>query len=205
MDAAHAEAPSHFFPQQLAALVPNDAVQHATGLLGIDQLHIDLPGRLERTFDGRLGDFVEEHAEHFSIVPSRLAVDLFGDMPRNRFALAVRVRGKEHRVGFLRPLFNLGEDFGFALDDHVLRLEVMLEVDAQLAGGEILHVADGGQNRVAAAQIPGDRSGFGWGLHNDQRFRHSHSCVSSEAGAQKGAVTYPDAGMLFKPSYYIRL
>src|SRR3989454_10033661 len=52
LHAAHAEAPADLLPQQLAALVADDAIEHAPGLLGVDQVHVDLPGGQQRALDG---------------------------------------------------------------------------------------------------------------------------------------------------------
>src|SRR5207245_629928 len=52
LHAAHAEAPADLLPQQLTALVADDAIEHAPGLLGVDQVHVDLPGGQQRALDG---------------------------------------------------------------------------------------------------------------------------------------------------------
>ena len=52
----------HLTPQHGRELEAHDAVEHTPCLLGIDESHIHLPGMLDGSEDGGLGDFVEHDA-----------------------------------------------------------------------------------------------------------------------------------------------
>ena len=175
MHPTHAEATPDFLPEQLAPLVSDDAIQHAARLLSVDQLHVDLARRLKGTFDGRLRNLVEEDAKDLAVFLFGSAVNLLRNMPGDSLPFPVRVRSQKHLVSFLGLLFDLGQHFGFSLDRHVVRFEVMVHIHAQFIGGQILHVADGGHDGIAATQILRNRARFGRRLHNDQRFRHLSS------------------------------
>src|SRR5256712_2633355 len=71
----HAEATADLLPQQLAALVADDAIEHAPGLLRVDQVHVDLAGGLKGALDGRLRDLVEEDPEDLAGWSFRLPVN----------------------------------------------------------------------------------------------------------------------------------
>ena len=172
LHAAHAESATHLLPQQLAALVAHDPVQHATGLLRVDEIHVDLAGRLEGALDGRRRDLVEQHAEDFRrrlrFFALRLAVNLLGKMPRDRFAFTVRVGREIDLVRGFGLLLDVGEHLRFAFDRDVLRLEVVVQVHAKLAGRQIFDVPDRRDDGITAAQIFRDGPRFGGRFDDDQ-------------------------------------
>ena len=86
-------------------------------------------GVLDRLLDGVLGDLVEQHAAHV-VAALRAAV---GHVPGDRLALAVGVGGDQDRRGLLGRLLQLLDRLRLALDGDELRLEVRLDVHAQLA------------------------------------------------------------------------
>ena len=181
LDPAHAEAAPHLGPEQLTALVSDDPVKHPAGLLRIHQLHIDLPGRLQRALNGRFRDFVETHTEDLTALGLFLGLG-FGlpeqflfEMPGDGFAFSIRVRRQEHFVAGFRLGLNLRKDLRFALDRHILRFEIVFHVDAQLAGGQILNMPDRRHDGITTPQILADGAGFRRRLNNDQCLGHENS------------------------------
>jgi hypothetical protein len=168
LDPPHAQAAADFLPQQLAALITDDSIQNTPRLLGMHQFHVDLPWRLQRTFDSRFRDLVEEDPIDFPVFLLPLAVDLLGDMPGDRLAFAVRIRREKHLIGLLRFLLDLSEHFGFALDRDVLRLEIAFDVDAEFAGRQVFDMADGSHDGVPATQVLRNRPGLRRRFNNDQ-------------------------------------
>ena len=79
---------------------------------------------------------------------------------RDRLALAVRVGGHVDRGRLLSRALQLFEDRALALDDDVLRREVVVDVDAELTLGEILDVAHGGLDLVGPGQDLAECSGL---------------------------------------------
>ena len=118
-------------------------------------------------------------------------------MPGDGLALAIRVGGQVDGRRALGRLFELGQGLGLALDGYVLRLESILHVHAQLAGGQIAHVADGGLHVIARAEVLPDGLGFGGRLHDDQRG------AAGAAGARRAAGPGPAgfAGRCLKGRY----
>ena len=110
--------------------------------------------------DGRLGDLREGHP------PLLGDGDLggLGDMPRDGLAFTVEVGGE---VDGARPAGGLGDARHLpaaVLADHIVGREVVLHVHTQLALagvlGEVTHMALGGEDRIAVAQVTLDRLGL---------------------------------------------
>ena len=87
----------HFFPQKWRKLIANQAVEHTTCLLRIDETHIDFPRIFHRVLDGCFGDFVENDA----LCVLFLQVKHLIKMPRDGFSLAVLIGCKPHCISIL--------------------------------------------------------------------------------------------------------
>ena len=97
-------------------------------------------------------------------------LELFVDMPGDRFSLAVRV-GRQIEFGNeLRGFLELLDHLGLRGDHLVVRFESLLRVHAQLALGQVLDVSDARFDDVLATQVLLDRFGFGGRLDDDERF-----------------------------------
>src|SRR5262245_19848012 len=89
LDPARRQAPADLLPEERADLVADQPVEHSARLLGVEPLLVDSPRRLEGGLHGFLGYLVEEDA----IDAVGREPDLLGDVPADRLAFAVRVRG----------------------------------------------------------------------------------------------------------------
>src|SRR5207245_279139 len=76
-------------------------------------------------------------------------------------ALRIGVGGAEPALRDLRRLLDLGESLRLLLDRHVLGCEPVLDVNAELALGQVTHVPHGRLDRVAWAEVLPDRLRFG--------------------------------------------
>ena len=139
LDPAGRQAALDLLAEERAQRVADEAVDDAARLLGVDEVHVDLARIGEGLADRRLGDLVEGH-------PLLLVagdVGRLGDVPGDRLALAVEVGGEEDQVGGLGRLGDLGDLLAAVVRDHVLRCEVVVDVDAELALARVLgQVAD---------------------------------------------------------------
>ena len=136
-----------------------------------------MPARVgERVPDRALGDLVERHA----LGLRRRHVRGLRDVPGDRLALAVEVGGEVDRVGRLRGLADLGDLLLAVVGDHVLRREVVVDVDPELALAGVLRqvpdVAIGGEDSVVVAQVALDRPRLGRRLHDHEVLRHGREC-----------------------------
>ena len=149
---------------QRAELVAHQAVDDPPRLLRVDQVEVQDAWIGEGGLDGGLGDFAEGHPPH----AVRRQAGVLGDVPRNRLALAIKVRGQPHRVGCAG---GIGQALELVLAIGqwlVLRGEVVLEVDAQPALGQVPDVPIRGENVVPVTQVPLDRLGLGWRLDDHE-------------------------------------
>ena len=88
------KAPGHFFPKQRRQRVTDQAIENPTGLLGVHQLHVEVPRLIQRLADGFFGDLVKHHALHGHFGGQQLK-----QVPANAFPLPVFIRGQEQLIG----------------------------------------------------------------------------------------------------------
>ena len=94
---------------------------------------------LDRLLDGLFGDFVEQHAMDLAVEPCRAGRRYARRSPR------LRDQGRWRDRYFFcswRRLLDPFDDFGLARDDMIFGLEAMLDIDAELAFGQIDDMAD---------------------------------------------------------------
>ena len=170
------EARHDLLPEHRRDLEPVEAVEDTTGLLGVDEALVDVAGLGERTLDRVLRDLVEDHAAHRDLRLQHLA-----EVPGDRLALAVLVRREQELVGLGELLLEVGDDSLLVRVDDVVRLELVLDVDAELAVlralflrdvrcalRQVADVTDAGLDGEAAAEVAGDRPRLGGGLDDDE-------------------------------------
>src|SRR6185503_16746514 len=164
LHAAGREAVADRAPEERAHLVAHETVEDAARLLRLHLGHVDRARMLERLGDTPLRDLVERGAaDVVGVVAERL-----GEMPRDRLPLAIGV-GREIDGGrAARAGLEVLEDLPFALDEHVGRLEALLDVDAQFALREIADVPVRGLHLVSGTEVLGDGPGLGRRLDDDQ-------------------------------------
>ena len=177
LHAPRRQARHDLFPQHRADFVTVEAVQDTAGLLGVDQVVVELAGVLGRVADRGLGDLVKHHA-----LDGDLRLERFQKVPGNRLALTVRVCGEQELVGLLQLGLEVRDLLLLVGADHVDRLEPVLRVDAQLrpglvlvlrrdvgrAAGEITDVAHGGFDDEIVAQVLLDLLGLRRRLDDDE-------------------------------------
>ena len=182
LDAAGRQARPDLAPQQRAERVADEAVDDPAGLLGVDEVRVDLARMGERLADRALGDLAEGHPPGLA----RRDVGRLGDVPGDRLALAVEVGGEVDEVGRLGGLRDLGDLLAAVVRDDVLGGEVVVDVDPELALagvlGQVADMAVGGEDPVVRAQVALDRPGLG------RRSRRSRGSWSSRAESSTGLL-----------------
>src|ERR671931_557288 len=144
-------------PQDRRDLVADQPVQDPAGLLGVEQLEVDLAGAAESLEDRVPGDLGEGDPLGHRGVDVEEGRYVVGD----RLALAVVV-GREHEVlGPLPRLLQRGDVLLRVLGDLVGDLEVVLDVHAEVALREVTDVAVGGPDRELGTEVLLDRLRLG--------------------------------------------
>ena len=162
LDPPGGEPPADLFPQEGGELVAHDAVQDAPGLLGVHQVHIDVPRRGDRLVHHPLGDLVEGHPIGLVVGDTQKLLQVPGD----RLPLPVGVGGEEHFLAPLGRLPELGYDLFLALDGLIVGKKAMLHVHAQLAFGQIPDMSHRCLYLIARPKVLADGLGLGRGFHN---------------------------------------
>src|SRR5271165_1560539 len=135
--AAGGESAADLVPQQRRNLIAHQAVKHAAGLLRVHQIAVNIVRMLECFLYRALGNFVKgdaadvDRAALLFLAVNAIAAKLFGEVSRDSFSLAVRVRRQVDGVRRLRQLLQSGNDLFLARDNHVLGREVVLEIDPE--------------------------------------------------------------------------
>ena len=139
----------HLLPQHGAELVAHQPVQDAPRLLRVDQILVDVPGVVEGLMDRLLRDLVEHHALHGLAAKARGV----HKVPSYGLTFAVGVGGQVDVGGAFRLLAYLLHNLLLVLEHLVLGLKVAVHVHAQLARGQVAHVAQRRKHGVVAAKI----------------------------------------------------
>ena len=152
-------------PEHRRCLVADQAIQHAPRLLGVDLALVDIERVGEGLTDGVFRDFVEQDAADLAVA---VAVQLRRHVPGDRLPFAIRVGGEQDQIRRLGRLLDVGQGLRLFLYSDVFRREPVLDVDAQLAPGQIAEMPHGRLDRVAATQVLADCFRLGRGLDNDE-------------------------------------
>ncbi len=175
LDPAGGQTPADLLPQKRGDLIAHHPVQHPSRLLGVHQIHVQLPGGGDGLVDHLFGDLVEGDPEGLvARQPQQLL-----QMPGDGLPLPVRVGGQKDTLTLFSGLFQIGNDILFPLDGLVVHGEILLHIHADLALGQVPDMAHGGLDLIARSQIFGNGLGLGRRLHDHQivlRFRR-HSVV----------------------------
>ncbi len=163
------QAAANFVPQKRRNLIAHQAIQHASGLLRVHQVAINVTRMLKSGLDGALRDFIESHATNASAIAdvvrlllgsllpflflARVFAKFVGKMGGDSFAFAIRIRRKVDVVGRKRQFLQLGQDLLLSRNDDVFGFEIAFDVDPQAALGQVFHVAVRSIDRESLAQI----------------------------------------------------
>jgi hypothetical protein len=164
------QAEGELRPDQRRDVVAHDPVEHAPGALGVVEVLVELARVAHALIDAALGDLVELDPLHLE--PG--ALDLLGDVERDRLAFPIGVGGEQHLIDLLRGGFELLEDLLLALDDRVRLREVVADVHGLRPLGQILEVALGGEHVEPRPEVLLDRLRLGRRLHDDECLGHHH-------------------------------
>ncbi len=164
---------TNLLPQQRRDAVAHEAVEDATGLLGVVELQVDRARLTERLEDRVAGDLGERHA----LRGRRVDPEQGRDVVRDRLALTVVVRRQDQiaRAG-LEDLLQLSHVTLRVLGHHVVRRERVLDVDAEapVALAEVTDVPIRSPDGVVAAQVLLDRLRLGGRFDDHERLSVGH-------------------------------
>ena len=163
LDAAGRELRLDLLPKDGGEFETDESVEHAAGLLGLDQVHVDVARVVDSFEDGRLGNLVEDDAAGLF---DRQA-EGFSQVPGNGLSFAVFIGSQPDRIRFCGG----GAQFGYRLllvgRNFVLGFETVLDVDTQTVFLQIADVSEAGFDCITFPEKLFNRLGLGRRLHND--------------------------------------
>ncbi len=115
LDAAGREAVAELLPDEAGEIIADESVEHAARFLGLAEILVERPRMGDGLFHGRRRDLIEQHPCGFFQSAGN------GQMPSDRFALAVGVGGEEDDRAFLGEFFDGFDDGFFAGRDDIVR------------------------------------------------------------------------------------
>ncbi len=190
LDAAGGQAAPDLASEEGADRVADEAIEHAARLLGIDAVHIDAARVVEGIQDRAARDFVKLDAADLLVVLGVVEAEGGYEVPGDRLALAIRVGRQQDGRLATRLVLEAFDDVLAILGDHVVGLELVLDVHAQSTGRQIADMAEAGAHGVVASQKFLDRFGLGGRFdHHQALLCHSLGCaLPSSRRAQDFAV-----------------
>ena len=172
LNTAGRQAATDLLPQQRGQLVTHNSVQNTTGLLGIYQIIIDVPGGLNGLPNHFLGNFIKGNPLGLAV----RQVQQFFQMPGDGFALPVRVSCQIDSLGRSGCCFQFLNQVFLALDGDISGGKITLQIHTHGGLGKIPQMAHTCLHRIVRTQIFSDGFCFGGGLHNHQIRRFAHEC-----------------------------
>ena len=149
LHAAGTELGLDFAPQDGRELKAHQTVQHAAGLLGVHQVHVNVPGVLDGTEDGIFGDFMKDDTAGFALRKAQRLLQVPGD----GLSFAVFIGRQPHGGSGLREFFEFGHHFLFVGRDNIFRGEPVGYVYAELVLFQVADVADGCLYQIFLSQV----------------------------------------------------
>ena len=163
LDAAGRELRLDLFPEDGGEFETHEAVEHAAGLLGLDQVHVDVAGVLDGVENGVFRDLVEDDAPGLF----RIQGEGFRQVPGDGFPFAVLIGSEPDRVGLARGRLQFRDRLFLVAGNLILRKKSVFDVDAQSFFLQIPDVSEAGLDRITFSEELFNRPGLGRGLHND--------------------------------------
>ena len=170
LDTPGRELRTNLPPQQRGDLVAIEPVDDPSGLLGPDQVFVNLARGRQGFQDGFLGDLVKHQAMHRNLGLKDLA-----QVPTDGLAFTVFVSGQIEVLGPLDQVFEFFDLLGFLPRNDVDGLEIFVDVHSQVGPifalvllrylfstlWQVADVPDAGLYRIAASQEFADSAGLG--------------------------------------------
>ena len=150
------ERRTHLLPQHGRELKAYQTVQHTAGLLGIDQVHIDRTGRLDRLQNSLLGNFVEDDTLRLLNGETQH----FGQVPCDGLSFAVFIGSQPHGLA-LGQFGQLADNLFLVGRNLVDGGKPLAYVDTQVFLRQVADVAETGAYHKVAAEKFLDGLGFG--------------------------------------------
>ena len=167
------QATLHLAPQHGRQVEAHQIIQRTARLLRIHQIHRQLARFRDGCLDGLWRDFRKHDAMNaLAFNQATLAQDL-GDVPGNRFTLAIQIGRQIERFGFGSRFGDGRNVFLVALDHLVIHVEVAGSIDRALLRHQVANMAVRSEDQEVLAEVLVDRLGFRRRLNDEEILGHA--------------------------------
>ncbi len=160
---ASTKAAFNFAPKERRYLIADKAIKDASRLLGLIFALVQFLGLIHGFEDGIAGQLMKQD----TVKSSPFLFKNFGRMPGDRLAFPVGVRCQVDLRCVAGRLFERRDNFTFAGDGAILRLETVFNFDPHLLGRQVFYMTDRCSDIVRAAEIFFNGFDFGGRFHHD--------------------------------------
>ncbi len=198
------EPPFYFCPEHRRNTVAHHPVQHPSHLLGVHQIHINLPGIFQRLFHRALCNLIKGDAVY--LLPLQLQRVI--QMPGDRFALPVRIRCQIDLLGFFYFFSESGENIALSPDRNIFQFKIIFRRKAKLTLWQITNMSVARHHLIVCPQKFFDRFHLCGRFHNYQIFCHDARllflfCGRPEASADFFVCLYINRQPLYTFLFYV--
>ena len=149
LHAAGRQAPLDLAPQDGRELEAYQTVEHAAGLLGVDQIHIQRARILHCVQNSVLGNLVENDAPGLGGVKPQS----FGKVPRNGLSLAVFIGCEPDDGSLVGELLELVHNALLVGRDYIFGFETVFYIYAQTVILQVTYMAKTGFHHKGVSQV----------------------------------------------------
>ena len=187
LDPTGRQSAANLLPQQGREVESHQVIEGAPRLLGIDQRGRQLAGIIHRFLDRALGDLVKYHAVDGLAVEHAAVAQQLVEVPGNRLALPIRVRGEVQGIGFLGGAGDLVDVLLVALDEGIVHREVLVWLHCAALREQVPDVTVGRQGLEFLAEILAESTRLGGGLDDNKVVGHVSGCTLTPRRSGRGA------------------
>ena len=148
-------------PQHRRQREPDQIIERAPRLLGVDEVHVEFAGVFHRRAHRIAGDLVEHHAAHRHRVEGFQLLERRQHVPRNCLAFAVGVGRQIQMTGAAHRACDALQVADRTCLGLIRDGEVFVGTDRAVLGRQVAHMAVAGEHDVVAAQILANGLGLG--------------------------------------------
>ena len=197
LDAAGRARALQLAPEDGGEAEADQIVEGTAGLVGVDQVVVELAAVPHGLQHGRLGDLVEHHPLDIDAFQHLLGLEQFQKVPGDRLTFPVGVGRKHEALCSLQRPRDLVDTSLFLLKRLVDDREVVLGIDRAILLRQVADMAVARQNGEPFAQILVD--GLGLGRRFDDNDVHERAQVLQAAPVYAAVPWHPDMAACARP------
>ena len=164
-------SPRQLAPKHRRQGKADEIIQRSSGLLGINQIHIQITGVIDTVQNGAFSNFIKDHPLRMDVMKAVVVFQRLHDMPGNGLPFPIRVGGEIKMIATPNGLGNCLHPLGGLVVGDIGHGEIFIGQDRAILGWQIAHMTVAGQHNIVVPKIFVD--GFGLGRRFDDDNVHN--------------------------------